>query len=696
MIISRIALKNIRSYTDAVVKIPTGITLLAGDIGAGKSTILLSIEFALFGTLRGLLPGDTLLRQGANEGKVTLTLEIGGKEIVITRGLKRTKNGISQETGSVRLEGVEQELSAMEIKSKVLGLLGYPSEDLTKNKGLVYRYTVYTPQEDMKKILFDDDGERLKVLRRVFDIDKYERIKNNTDIHIKKSNAECRLREGQIVDLESKRGQLTLKKEESGRMKDMIDVARKKVIETRKSVEAAEEEVKGLEAGFLELNSLRSKLLVLEQELRGLITFRSNLLLDRDATTRNLTTVNEQLIQMGIDSAASGSDPNHGENLRAQLGTLESNLRTVESSINQTNIELGKSRFEASHCTELSSKLNQMSQCPTCQQTVSEEHRHSISSKEREKLALVEQRIQTHSQALSQLQMSKASLGKKIVTLRDSLASSSAQAAAISHKAQLEQRINDIGVRLSQSETRINEITQQKNVINKAAHALEDVETKIKQAKTGLDIARAAERESGNAHTRLVASHDSLNMQIKELGAEIDAKQAIKDGLVSEKKRLFWVQEGFLPLVGLMEKHMFATVYHQFNDAFTSWFTTLLDDTLMNVRLGDSFEPIIVQNGYEIDAGSLSGGEKTSLALAYRLALNKVINDLHSTINTRDLIILDEPTDGFSSEQLDRVRDVMRELPVKQCILVSHENKMESFVDQVIRVEKQGHVSRVG
>ncbi|MBI4174550.1 MAG: hypothetical protein HY517_02805, partial [Candidatus Aenigmarchaeota archaeon] len=65
------------------------------------------------------------------------------------------------------------------------------------------------------------------------------------------------------------------------------------------------------------------------------------------------------------------------------------------------------------------------------------------------------------------------------------------------------------------------------------------------------------------------------------------------------------------------------------------------------------------------------------------------------SIKTKDLLILDEPTDGFSSEQLDRIRDVIAELALKQIILVSHEPKIDTFVDNVIRVYKEDHVSRV-
>ena len=56
---------------------------------------------------------------------------------------------------------------------------------------------------------------------------------------------------------------------------------------------------------------------------------------------------------------------------------------------------------------------------------------------------------------------------------------------------------------------------------------------------------------------------------------------------------------------------------------------------------------------------------------------------------------MDEPTDGFSDEQLDRVRMVLDELKTEQIIIVSHESKIESFVDRIIRLEKNEHVTKV-
>ncbi|MEK6875045.1 MAG: SMC family ATPase, partial [Nanoarchaeota archaeon] len=107
------------------------------------------------------------------------------------------------------------------------------------------------------------------------------------------------------------------------------------------------------------------------------------------------------------------------------------------------------------------------------------------------------------------------------------------------------------------------------------------------------------------------------------------------------------------------------------------------------------FTPVIMQQGYQTPMDFLSGGEKTSLALAYRLALNKVINDVISTIKTKNLLILDEPTDGFSTEQLDNVREVIDQLLLKQILIVSHEHKIESFVQNIIIISKQEGISSV-
>ena len=70
MIIKKILLENIRSYTNQEIEFPEGSILLSGDIGSGKSSILLAIDFALFGLRKGNLSGASLLRNGMDKGTV--------------------------------------------------------------------------------------------------------------------------------------------------------------------------------------------------------------------------------------------------------------------------------------------------------------------------------------------------------------------------------------------------------------------------------------------------------------------------------------------------------------------------------------------------------------------------------------------------------------------------------------------------
>jgi len=182
---------------------------------------------------------------------------------------------------------------------------------------------------------------------------------------------------------------------------------------------------------------------------------------------------------------------------------------------------------------------------------------------------------------------------------------------------------------------------------------------------------------------------------IETLRTDIAKMEKFKQKLVYLNQLENWFGEFFLKSVASIEKQVMHRIHNEFNELFYNWFKILIEDETINVRIDEEFTPIIEQNGYETEIINLSGGEKTSLALAYRLALNKVINDLIHTIKTKDLIILDEPTDGFSTDQLDRIRDVIDELNTNQVILVSHEPKMESYVDKIIKIEKQEHISRV-
>ncbi|MGC8699194.1 MAG: hypothetical protein ACP5RE_03365, partial [Candidatus Acidifodinimicrobium sp.] len=58
-------------------------------------------------------------------------------------------------------------------------------------------------------------------------------------------------------------------------------------------------------------------------------------------------------------------------------------------------------------------------------------------------------------------------------------------------------------------------------------------------------------------------------------------------------------------------------------------------------------------------------------------------------------LILDEPTDGFSKEQLQKFGDVLRGISSPQVILVSHEAELENVADRIVKIEKSEGVSQI-
>jgi exonuclease SbcC len=171
MILKSLHLKNIRSNKDQVIEFPLGTTLFEGDIGSGKSTLLMAIEFTLFGL--GSERGAALLRTGEKQGLVDLKFEIDGEEYEIHRSLIRKGKAVQQEKGYIKTKEGILELSPTELKEKVLEILNFNEPPNPNAQSVIYRYAVFTPQEEMKAILWMPEDARLQTLRKAFRIEDY-------------------------------------------------------------------------------------------------------------------------------------------------------------------------------------------------------------------------------------------------------------------------------------------------------------------------------------------------------------------------------------------------------------------------------------------------------------------------------------------------------------------------------------------
>jgi len=224
--------------------------------------------------------------------------------------------------------------------------------------------------------------------------------------------------------------------------------------------------------------------------------------------------------------------------------------------------------------------------------------------------------------------------------------------------------------------------------------ALRPAATGAAALRTSLDGARRREREverrNAEAQQVLVRADTRLDAVVgRQASAERGrAERAERVREVGElESRAAWVAEPFRLSVLRMEKELLAHAQTQFDRAFARFFASLVDDPSLTARTDASFTPEVMIAGEATPAEALSGGERTSLALAFRLALASVVRSLGAV--RLETLLLDEPTDGFSSEQVVRMGELLEELALPQVVVVSHESQLTGIADRTIRVTKR-------
>ena len=686
MLIKSIKLHNIRSYENAEINFPNGSVLLSGDIGSGKSTILLAIEFAIFGAKKGELPAYTLLRHGKKEGNVELRLQVDNKDITIKRTLKRSNEDIRQEAGYIIINGIKKEGTAEELRALVLELLGYPKDLVKKGKDLIYRYTVYTPQEEMKQILYEDKETRLETLRKVFNIDKYKRVRENSKIIISALREKKKHFEGFILDLEFKRKDLEERKSEIFDIDKKINNLQPKIDEIKNIINEKKASIEKIENEIKELNNLRQELSNTEINLRNNIEQNNRLNEEIKKLDMQIHDLKKEVENKNLDEI---------KNIVKKIDEKEKEIEEAE--LNYRNIikKIKESEVKIEHCSETIKKIQDLEICPVCEQKVDEKHKHDINLRENKKYEELIKQIENFKVEETKLEKIRIELKKELDRLmkeQNHFNILKIKFENFNEKINLKEEKSNLKEKIRKE---IGLLNTKKLELNPKINQYSEIEEKYKHVKKDIDELLPQERFLELEKRKYEAEKESIKRFLINLEKEINEKQKAKEKLAYVSQLNYWIDELFVNLMSTMEKHVMVNIHSQFNELFKNWFDILLEDETINIRVDEEFTPVIEQDGYETYIENLSGGERTSVALSYRLALNKVINDIVATIKTKDIIMLDEPTDGFSTEQLDKVRDVLEQLNMKQVIIVSHESKIESFVENIIKVQKQENISVV-
>jgi len=681
MILKKLQIENIRSYEKQEIIFPKGSTLLSGDIGSGKTSILLAIEFALFG-LQPSQKASSLLRTGTHNGKVILEFEIEDKQIIIERSLKKGKKTITQDYTSITIDNEKLEGAVTEIKNKILKLLNYPSE-FAKKTNLLYKFTVYTPQEEMKQIILEPKDIRLNTLRHVFGIDKYKRIQENATLFASKLREKIRINQAMLLELENEKEILTQKQVALISLKEMQKQIKQTYENTIIITKEKEKELKEVEEKIKQKQEFENE----KSKSQLLITEKSQQIISLNNNIKTLTIQIQEAKKISFNQQEFDSINQRIEFQENKHDELQKEYIQVISNINSN--ESKKQETE-----QLKNKISNLENCPTCLQEVGKEYKQNIFTK-------ADTEIQELQKTINELNKRKNELIEQTENTKKVLQDFKKQK---SEQELLKVKFEN----LKEKEQRILEIEQQKQTINKDLKILEEQikrtnesiqdyskYDKIFEDRTNeLNKAKQEENSAAIKQAEINKEVQFLEQEIKEKQEQIKKKEKLRKETEKIKEIQDWVSEKFLNLILFTEKQVMFTLKEEFSKLFSKWFAILVSDEL-SAKLDENFSPVVEQQDYELDYSFLSGGERTAIALAYRLSLNQVINSLMSKIKTKELVILDEPTDGFSSQQLNKMRDVLNQLKTDQLIIVSHEQQIEGFVDNIIRCTKEAGITRV-
>ena len=230
-------------------------------------------------------------------------------------------------------------------------------------------------------------------------------------------------------------------------------------------------------------------------------------------------------------------------------------------------------------------------------------------------------------------------------------------------------------------EERIRGLRSEADRLRSAVEGLGELEAE--EARLQKLIRENMEKAAGNK-----ARAEEARREAERLQAELEAARVVRRRM----EAAYTVREMLEHLQSALMKRAVDSLNNAMNDVLESF---NLDYKAVDLRLDKdrvTVELIHRIHGPGVGVGQLSGGEKTALALAYVLGLQRILNV------GLDFLALDEPTSELDQERRSVLLDVLGQTTggaVSQLLVVTHHEEIADKVDRVCRVVKEAGASRL-
>ena len=316
MIINKIKLENFKSHKNTSIDFNTGISLILGSNGSGKSTILEAISYALFREVNGTV--DDLVRKPADETDfvkkmlVTLEFSVKGNDYIVERGKQKNKNIAMLYT----VHNGEKEFmisGATKITKEI--------EEKLEIDAKSFLNAVYIKQGDITDLIDKTPSERKQLITKLLNIESLDVASDEIKNIINEYKEEYSFNDGQI----SKKEEITEKNTE----------LKNNITNNEKEIHKNTEENKQLE--------------VKKEKLENEITNLEEIKEEHDKLQKEITSIQDTLNSLNISKSKNDDDLKQIENAEKQTKVLKKDveklpklreLKELKTELNHKNREL--------------------------------------------------------------------------------------------------------------------------------------------------------------------------------------------------------------------------------------------------------------------------------------------------------------------------------------------------------------------
>ena len=687
--ITSIELGDFLSHPNTHLEFESGVTVFVGSNGAGKSSIIDAITFALFGK-HTRKSNKGLIKRGATQGFAKIRFTINNKQFEAVR--KIDSKGTLAATFAEINNDERIEIAAGERKQFGESM----TREIEKTIGLDFekmKIASIVQQGELNSIINAKPKEFKEMLNAIIGIDKLDVASES----MKNVNKEFREKIKQSIGYDDTHIEILLR--DLQKCKNEISEATPK----KNQLCMMQEKLKA------EVEQIRNKIEIEAPKIDKINQLESR---KKEISAYAKEAIHE--IQREIDQNERKIRDCEGcfEHVGLRMD-LESKIQKVEDAIDDTvrsNQEMINQTISLKEKLALAAKLQiEDNKCPVCDSEVEKLNPFFQEEHLREEIIELQKRIKLKEKEKDMYSQKRHEFLGKLQRSRD--AEATLKAHSVNSKEDLVKIQKDTEFKKQKISSTTNKSIFEMSEIDQHAKTIFDIIERLELETKGFD-----EQQFNDLKRSANAKQIELSQMDQQIGAILEKISKGEEQIIVIKKatsELKIVKE-YVTNLNEIQTNVFsrdgpvATSLRSWAlntiSAKASEYLTLLNTKIQRVSLSEKTRDISIacySKSEELELESLSGGEKVSVALALRLGMASLLGA--SNLN---LMILDEPTTHLDAERkkslvsvLSQLSDISKSETRMQFLIITHDAEIfeDSTVEQIYKFEssEQGSIATV-